>query len=87
MTHKITLFSGIKRRKHLYVRNRNTETNGGSLKIMNKKEFTFLSPPMPDGAFVTDLKGQELAAVNDLENLSKSRISFSFNHVSDRISS
>lgn len=54
---------------------------------MNKKEFTFLSPPMPDGAFVTDLKGQELAAVNDLENLSKSRISFSFNHVSDRISS
>lgn len=60
MTHKITLFSGLKKRKYMYIRKRKTETNGGSLKTMNKKEFTFLSPPVPDGALQTDFRGEEL---------------------------
>lgn len=59
MTPKITLLRNGKEEK-LYIRNRKTETDGGSLKITNVKEFTLLSPPVPDDAFQTDFRGEEL---------------------------
>lgn len=58
MTHKITVLR-IKKEK-IYIHKEKKETNGGSLKTMNKKEFNFLSPPVPDGALQTDFRGEEL---------------------------
>lgn len=49
-----------KKEEKLCIKNRKRETNGGSLKITNAKEFTFLFPPVPDGAFQTDFRGEEL---------------------------
>lgn len=47
-----------KKEKISILRNKKSETNGGSLKIMNKKEFILLCP-MPDGAFQTDFRGEK----------------------------